>query len=147
MDTPQPGAQAVAHPLFAPENLSDQEQERLRNLQGLVAAGINPYPARVQRTLLLRRLADNARSAYGRAHGFATIGSVADFQRRVPVTRYDALAPYLARVAAGEAGVLSEEPVRLMERSGGSTASATKLKSPTRSLSTSCLLCPRRYKP
>ncbi len=91
-------------------------------------------PARVQRTLLLRRLADNARSAYGRAHGFATIGSVADFQRRVPVTRYDALAPYLARVAAGEAGVLSEEPVRLMERSGGSTASATKLIPYTASL-------------
>jgi len=84
-------------------------------------------PARTQRRLLLRRLADNTRCAYGREHGFATIRSVADFQRRVPIARYDALGPWLARVAAGEAQVLTEAPVRLMERSGGSTASATKL--------------------
>jgi lysyl-tRNA synthetase, class II len=36
--------------LFEPGNLSDQEQARLTNLQGLIAAGIDPYPARVQRT-------------------------------------------------------------------------------------------------
>lgn len=38
------------HSLFAPENLNDQEQARINNLRGLVAAGIDPYPARVQRT-------------------------------------------------------------------------------------------------
>ncbi|MEM7533360.1 MAG: lysine--tRNA ligase [Chloroflexota bacterium] len=36
--------------MFAPEHLSDQEQSRLKNLQGLVAAGIEPYPARAKRT-------------------------------------------------------------------------------------------------
>ncbi len=36
--------------LFDPAHLTDQEQARLQNLQGLVAAGIDPYPARVQRT-------------------------------------------------------------------------------------------------
>lgn len=91
-------------------------------------------PAATQRALLLRRLADNARSSYGRAHGFARIGSVADFQRRVPVVRYDALAPYIARIAAGEDNVLSAAPVRLMERSGGSTGTATKLIPYTESL-------------
>jgi lysyl-tRNA synthetase class 2 len=35
---------------FDPANLSDQEQARLQNLQGLIAAGIDPYPARVLRT-------------------------------------------------------------------------------------------------
>jgi len=84
-------------------------------------------PAATQRGLLLRRLADNARSAYGSEHRFATVTSVADFQRRVPITRYDALAPYIARIAAGEDNVLSEAPVQLLERSGGSTGSATKL--------------------
>lgn len=38
------------HPMFDPANLSDQEGSRLRNLAGLRAAGIEPYPARVQRT-------------------------------------------------------------------------------------------------
>lgn len=36
--------------LFDPSNLTDQEQARLANLQGLIAAGITPYPARVERT-------------------------------------------------------------------------------------------------
>ena len=38
------------HPMFDPANLSDQEASRLRNLEALVAAGIEPYPARVKRT-------------------------------------------------------------------------------------------------
>ncbi|MCC6453467.1 MAG: lysine--tRNA ligase [Caldilineaceae bacterium] len=36
--------------MFDPSNLTDQEQARLANLKGLIAAGIDPYPARVQRT-------------------------------------------------------------------------------------------------
>jgi lysyl-tRNA synthetase class 2 len=36
--------------LFDPSNLTDQERARLENLQGLIAAGIDPYPARVNRT-------------------------------------------------------------------------------------------------
>jgi lysyl-tRNA synthetase class 2 len=40
----------TTHPLFDPANLSDQEQSRLHNLHTLAAAGIEPYPARVQRT-------------------------------------------------------------------------------------------------
>lgn len=36
--------------LFAPENLTDQEEIRLQKLADLRAAGIDPYPARVKRT-------------------------------------------------------------------------------------------------
>ena len=39
-----------SHQLFDPAHLTDQEQARLQNLQTLVEAGIDPYPARVQRT-------------------------------------------------------------------------------------------------
>ena len=39
-----------SHHLFDPAQLTDQEQARLHNLQTLVEAGIDPYPARVQRT-------------------------------------------------------------------------------------------------
>ncbi len=41
---------SAQHPLFDPANLTDQEQARLRNLQGLIDAGIEPYPARVRRS-------------------------------------------------------------------------------------------------
>ena len=36
--------------LFDPARLSDQERSRLEKLQGLIAAGIDPYPAHVRRT-------------------------------------------------------------------------------------------------
>ena len=36
--------------MFDPEQLSDQERSRLRKLEALREAGIDPYPARVQRT-------------------------------------------------------------------------------------------------
>ena len=39
-----------AHPYFDPATLTDQEQARRQNLKTLVQAGIDPYPARVQRT-------------------------------------------------------------------------------------------------
>ncbi len=40
----------TVHPLFDAAQLTDQEQARLDNLQALVDAGIDPYPARVRRT-------------------------------------------------------------------------------------------------
>ncbi|HMN27517.1 MAG TPA: lysine--tRNA ligase [Caldilineaceae bacterium] len=40
----------TSHPRFDSANLSDQEQARLHHLQQLRAAGIDPFPARVQRT-------------------------------------------------------------------------------------------------
>jgi len=84
-------------------------------------------PARAQSRLLTRLLAKNARTAYGRAHGFASIDSLAAYRRRVPITTYDELAPWLTRVQAAEPNVLTAEPARLFERSGGSTATTTKL--------------------
>lgn len=38
------------HHLFDPANLTDQERARLQNLQTLIDAGIEPYPARVKRS-------------------------------------------------------------------------------------------------
>ena len=50
----------VNHPLFDPANLTDQEQERLKKLQGLVEAGIDPYPPRAKRSHTIAQ----ARAAY-----------------------------------------------------------------------------------
>ncbi len=48
--------------LFDPANLTDQEISRLNNLKSLLAAGIDPYPARVHRSHTIaaaRRLYEN----------------------------------------------------------------------------------------
>ncbi len=44
---------------------------------------------RVQEATLLRLLKTCSRTAFGKQHGFASIGSVAEYQARVPVRRYE----------------------------------------------------------
>jgi hypothetical protein len=75
----------------------------------------------------------NADTAYGRLHRFDTIASVRDWQNRVPIAGYDELEPWVGRAAAGEPRVLTVAPVRVFERTGGSTA-ANKLVPYTDSL-------------
>jgi len=72
---------------------------------------------------ILRR---NRDTAFGRQHGFSRIASVEEFRRAVPVADYRDLAPFIDRAAAGEAGVLTAEPVRLFEVTSG-TSGGSKL--------------------
>jgi len=90
-------------------------------------------PGRVQREKLARLLRANAGSAFGRAHQFARIATMADYQARVPIRDYDAFAADVERVAAGERGVLTAEAVAFVEPSGGSSG-ASKLVPYTASL-------------
>ena len=78
-------------------------------------------PAAAQRAILLRILRANADTDAGRRWGFASIGSAAEFRARVPMRTYDDIAPDVARIAAGEPGVLTAEPVRCLEPTGGSS--------------------------
>lgn len=78
-------------------------------------------PRRAQESLLRRFLEANADTAYGRAHGYDRVRTVADFQRRVPIVDYDALSPWVDRAVAGEARVLSADPIVAFEPSSGSS--------------------------
>lgn len=89
--------------------------------------------ATAQRGVLLDLLRRNAATTFGRAHGFAAIRSIDDYQARVPLSSYDDYAPWIERIGAGEQGVLTAEPVLLLEPSSGSTA-ASKLIPSTASL-------------
>lgn len=80
-----------------------------------------------QRDLLLRYLADNAQTAYGRAHGFHELRDAEEYRDRVPAVTYDDLEPWVDRVATGEADVLTHEPVLLFEPSSGSTRAAKRI--------------------
>ena len=64
----------------------------------------------------------NAATAYGRAHRFNAVSSVREWQDRVPLVGYEEIAPWVGRVADGEAGVLTAAPVRIFERTTGSTS-------------------------
>lgn len=70
---------------------------------------------------LSRLVAANADTAYGRAHSFAHVHSLHDWRSRVPLVDYEALAPWVQRAASGERAVLTTAPVRIFERTSGST--------------------------
>src|SRR5262245_48018289 len=79
-------------------------------------------PRAAQLALLRLILAENASSDFGRTHGFDRIDGIEQFHASVPVRDYDALRPWIDRVAAGESGVLTAEPVIAFEETGGSTS-------------------------
>ncbi|HVG06823.1 MAG TPA: GH3 auxin-responsive promoter family protein [Thermoanaerobaculia bacterium] len=81
-------------------------------------------PEDVQRSLLQHHLQANADTAFGRAHGFASIRTAEQYRERVPLLAGEELAPWVDRIAAGEAGVLTRSPVRTLEPTSGSSAAA-----------------------
>lgn len=79
-------------------------------------------PRAFQERRLAALIRANVETEFGRRHGFGEIDSVARFRRRVPVRDYEGFAPWIDRVAAGAPAVLTSAPVRVMERSSGSTS-------------------------
>jgi hypothetical protein len=81
-------------------------------------------PRRVQLDLLRHYVQRNAATAFGREHRFDSIHDVDSFRRHVPVRRYDALAPWVDQIAAGQQAVLTAERVIRLLPSSGSTRAA-----------------------
>jgi hypothetical protein len=78
-------------------------------------------PAETQAKLLREILTTNADTAFGRRHGFAGIGSLREFQRRVPVAGYEDLEPYITAAMNGEPGQLTRHPPVLFTTTSGTT--------------------------
>ncbi len=69
---------------------------------------------------ILRRAKD---TVFGKQHCFSDIKSVEDFKRLVPVTTYDYMQPYVARVIQGEENILFPEKTMCMLVTSGTTGS------------------------
>ena len=103
---------------------------RVKN--GLVAAGLLPdhvsfgqglaRVAHVQRSRLLACLKKNRNTLFGREHAFAAISTIEQYRKNVPVTDYESVRPYIDRIAAGHRKILTDEDVRVLEPTGGTTA-------------------------
>jgi hypothetical protein len=74
-----------------------------------------------QTAFLLKLLRDHQDTELGQKFGLATIKSIADFRRQVPIMPYEFYQPYVERIAAGETNVLNPEPVVYINLTSGST--------------------------
>src|SRR5690348_4914661 len=74
-----------------------------------------------QRSKLMAIVRANCDTLYGREHGFSSIEGINDFQRNVPINSYETLAPYVARMAAGESRLLTAEDPMMFAQTSGTT--------------------------
>jgi GH3 auxin-responsive promoter len=81
-------------------------------------------PRAVQETLLLSLLRDNAAAEYGQRHGFSRLRSAREYQDAVPIVTYDSLRHEIEHIRRGDRGVLTREPVLMLEKTTGSAAAA-----------------------
>lgn len=90
-------------------------------------------PERAQEAILLRYLQLNAATQFGRRYQFSSIRSVRDFQSRVPLSDFDDYQQAIDAIHSGALNVLTEQKVRCLQPSSGSTRAA-KLIPYTRTL-------------
>lgn len=86
-----------------------------------------------QTKLLMGLLRRNAATEFGRRWEFDRVRSTEDYRRRVPLSTYEDYQPDISRIMQGKQGVLTSDPVFLLEPTSGSTG-PTKLIPYTRSL-------------
>lgn len=84
-------------------------------------------PVAAQRASLERILRTNAGTEWGRAHGFAAIREPRDWIARAPAVEWDAVAPFVDRIANGEANVLTSEPVLRFVKTSGTTGPSKRI--------------------
>lgn len=78
-------------------------------------------PGETQDALLKAAIQRQRPTTYGREIGLERIRSRDAFQAHVPITDAETCAPWIERIARGEPGVLTSEPVRVLEPTGGSS--------------------------
>lgn len=81
-------------------------------------------PERTQEAILLRYLRRNAATEFGRRYDFRSLSSVRDFQSRVPLSEFDDYQAAVDAIRSGAPNVLTEERVRCLQPSSGSTRAA-----------------------
>lgn len=81
-------------------------------------------PLRYQRAKLLKIVRSNQQSAFGKAHHFDKIDSIADFQKYVPVNHYEDLEPYITALSNGSRSQLTLEEPFMFATTSGTTAKA-----------------------
>jgi len=78
-------------------------------------------PQEAQQDILWRTIRASSATRFGREHGLDGVRSIDDWRARVPLRDFEGYRPYVERIADGEPGVLTDEPVVFMEPTGGSS--------------------------
>ena len=78
-------------------------------------------PAKSQKKKLLYIIRKNKNTEYGKRYDFPSISTVSDFQKQVPVVKYEDIRDDIERVLAGEKNILTAESPILFNKTSGTT--------------------------
>lgn len=79
------------------------------------------YPHDVQYEWLMALMATAKDTAFGKLHGFNTIGNYEQFKKLVPLQDYESLKPLIERTRRGEQNLLWPSDIRWFAKSSGTT--------------------------
>jgi GH3 auxin-responsive promoter len=82
------------------------------------------HPMAEQEKLLRTLLRENADTAFGRRHGFASIETFSRFQKQVPISEYDDIAPYVDASRHGQPAQLTAARPVFYAMTSGTTGPA-----------------------
>ena len=81
-------------------------------------------PVETQQEVFKSLIASAKNTQFGKDHGFASIQTVADFQKNVPIRDYEDLKPYVKRVVKGESDILWPGKPLYFAKTSGTTSGA-----------------------
>lgn len=84
------------------------------------------YPFEVQEEVLMYLLAHGAKTEWGVKYGYEGIQSYEDFNKKVPLTNYEILEPYVQRLLKNEQGLLWDADIKWFAKSSGTMRSKSK---------------------
>lgn len=87
---------------------------------------IRKYPFDIQQETLFKLLNKAAESEWGKKYNFASVDSIEEFQRRLPIQTYEDVKPYISRLRNGESNLLWPGEIKWFARSSGTTSDKSK---------------------
>lgn len=88
------------------------------------------HPHRHQQRIFESLLVPGRQTHFGREHDLTAVSTLADYQRALPVRRYEELKPYIDRAIAGETDVLWPGETRWFAESSGTTGHKKQIPVP-----------------
>lgn len=79
-----------------------------------------------QRQVLQDLVASAQYTEFGKKYHFEKLFSIHDFKKRVPISTYDDIKPYITRMMEGEENILWNTPVTWFAKSSGTTSDKSK---------------------
>jgi hypothetical protein len=84
------------------------------------------YPVETQQEVLFKILATAALTEWGKKYGYSSIGTVRDYQSRLPVRSYEEYFPYIERLQKGENNLTWPGTIKWFAKSSGTTSTKSK---------------------